>query len=270
MLDVGSDVLAIFVLEESAFSLQCAPHPGNFGVNPTLEFTESANSRPSGKESVTMSRARRCLLSIGGRYADTHLCLATAEGCMGLGMGSNRKKQKRAACRAFEETLGKGSMYSKAMEEKTMRISMQECPSKDKSDVRHASFVGFSCGAFSGQAVAATDSFDDNLKFVVPTSIDDACDSDAEIICAKLGGVQIDGGQLAVDQAIALYRALNRMEGLHVKEEPEGDDVEMKHGDGAGSDVGQAALQLQPVFREACVRDIQYSQRKISAEFKDG
>ena len=51
--------------------------------------------------------------------------------------------------------------------------------------------------------------------------VEDACDSDAELVCANLGGVDISGGSLAVQQAIQLYSALVKKTPGVVKKECE-------------------------------------------------
>ena len=66
-----------------------------------------------------------------------------------------------------------------------------------------------------------------------------ACDSTTEIICAKLHGLDIVGGHLAIAQAIDLYQALTTADNLGAKEEDETEALDRTH---------DSALPLQPVL----------------------
>ena len=101
--------------------------------------------------------------------------------------------------------------------------------------------------------------------------VGDVCDSDAELVCAKLNGIDISGDCLAMQQAIDLYSKLTRKTRSLVKEESESESE-----GGCNKRVisklqtSSSQFHLRYYTRKACVRDIRYGQRSIKHEFQDG
>merc|ERR1711861_33983 len=87
---------------------------------------------------------------------------------------------------------------------------------------------------------------------------EDVCDSDAELLCAKLHGVDINGGGLAMKQAFDLYRAIKPVKPTVKEECPSGgEDDDHAEISGAAS-LEQCGVKLKSYRRKACVRDIRY------------
>jgi hypothetical protein len=93
------------------------------------------------------------------------------------------------------------------------------------------------------------------------------CDSDAELVCAKLGGIDISGDILVMEQALSLYRALTKSSESNVKQECSGDT---ERGVSDPQVVHHADEMLPHYTRKVFVRDLRYGQRSIKAEFWDG
>ena len=97
---------------------------------------------------------------------------------------------------------------------------------------------------------------------------DDGFDSDVEIIGAELFGVEMQGGRLAVTQAIELCRVLRVGLGpkLRVKEEEEADAEFAQEVGEAMQEVGNF-VRLPQYERVASVRDLRYSHVGIRGYF---